>query len=100
MQNFIKPANAPYPALHLNDTYLIIATDEPGGASVTVTYRGRETTYSVSPSTEEIIDLSVGTFLLEDGVRVQGQWDRNKGIHVQADAGKKIGEGGKMNNHV
>ena len=82
LQNYVQPHFLEQQII-LNSTTLFITTDDLNGATVIVTVNGVQSLYQVDQDSEKTIDLASGT-------RVEGPWDRNKGIHVQADGRKHI----------
>ena len=88
LQNYIKPEYHSIKSLHLNTTTIFIATNEVGGATVTITDRGKQTIRMIQEG------RNVPTLLLPidlaEGARVEGSWDRNKGIRIKAEESKKI----------
>ena len=78
MRNYIKPSNYPYALLRLNNTYLFVTTDDPDGVTVTITFSGQDSVHHISPKGSEL--NAAETIELATGARVEGHWDRNKGI--------------------
>ena len=81
MRNYVKPSNYRYSLLRLNNTYLMITTDDPNGATVTITYNDQDTVRTITPKGSQL--LSSVTMQLQSGTRVEGNWDRDKGMSYQ-----------------
>lgn len=81
-QNYVKPGFA-LNHLILNRTTIFIINDNDDGVTVTITDRGRESLHFVQSGRAAAVRLQQGT-------RLQGAWDRNKGIRVKAEGNKQI----------
>ena len=88
LQNYVKPEYQSIKSLILNTTTLFIATNEVGGATVTITDRGEQTIRMIQQG-RHVPTLALPIDLAE-GARVGGSWDRNKGIRIKAEESKQI----------
>lgn len=75
--------------LKVKGTYLSIVVDGADNTTVRITHDGVAKTYQLSPGPNNI---AVDGILLDhaDDLRVEGHWDRFKGVHVKAMDRKQI----------
>ncbi len=80
IQNYVQPYIR---HLKIKGTYLSLVVDSPNGTVVRVTHAGVAKTYQLTPG---LNNIAVDGILVDhaNDLRVEGHWDRFKGLHVKA----------------